>query len=497
MKKVILLVVALLVVVVALAACNRNGDDNGNGNGDVAPPAGNGETTPTPAPGNGEADPAQVEPGVQVRGVHVPRDLGGRTMVLASSWGYPMPFHDLDAEEPDPATEDNYHIARLIWDNGIRVQEEFNVTVTGPGPIEDFTEVFTASVLAGAPVGDMVFLGGSELLTSIVGNLVQDLSVVDLPGSDVLGPQIYGRVNVTAFGRDWTFYYNSTNPHGFYIVVNLDIIRAIGAQNPVDLYNQGNWNWDTALEIMRLATRDTTGDGVIDQWGLAGQPGDLIDHFVAANDGPLVTADFQYAFDHPNTIEALEFMDLIFREGLWQYDPVQGLDPGDWARNFFAFHQGQAALAKGVLWGMNGGDLPFDFAIVPFPTGPSNTTGSTWSAGWGGGLSFPYGSDWDPSEMMMIVEEFLAWPGDEIELIYEGGFNWPRSVFQTEEDVQRWFRNVDRARMDVGKVVPQYEWVFGDMSAAFASREMTVLQAVEAFRPQSQELLDMFFDGMN
>jgi len=142
---------------------------------------------------------------------------------------------------------------------------------------------------------------------------------------------------------------------------------------------------------------------------------------------------------------------------------------------------------------MNGGDLPFNHEDVNFPTGPSNTTGATWSSGWAGGLSIPFGTAWSPEDLLMITEEYLAWPGGELDLIHEGSYQTPRATFQTEEDVQRWAANVFRDRSDIGKVVPEYYWVLGGFVTHFANGTMSVMEAIEAYRQPQQELLDLFF----
>ena len=36
-----------------------------------------------------------------------------------------------------------------------------------------------------------------------------------------------------------------------------------------ELYQNGQWTWETLERIAQRATRDTDGDGVIDQWGFA------------------------------------------------------------------------------------------------------------------------------------------------------------------------------------------------------------------------------------
>ena len=495
--KILAIAAVVFALVFALAACRNDEEVQGI----VADTSSTDDTVttedPPPAPPATENDDEGTTPPVEelptFAGLHAPRDLGGRTLLVASGWGQAMPFSRIQYDEPDPATDANYLENRLIFNNTQRVLSEFNFVMDYVHVTDNFMGVVTSSILAGDPVGDTIFLGGSEVLSAIIGDLILPLSVIDLPGADIFNEQRYAAINVYEFGEPWVWYYQMVSPHIWFMAVNLDLVNAIGAPNPVDLYYSGQWTWANALEIMRMATRDTTGDGILDQWGLAGQPADLVRHFMASNDAPWVDENLNYALDHPNTIETLEFLETIFRENLWQFDPVGGADPGDWGANFFAGHQGQAVMWPGILWGMGGGDLPFEFAVVPFPTGPSNYSGSTWSVGWGGGLSIPHGTSWNPADILMVSEEFLTWHRGEDYIQANLGLGWARGTFLTEEDVQRWARIDGQSRTDLGLVVPEYYWIGGAFVGNFLSQEMTILQAIEAFRPEQQELLDNFF----
>ena len=498
--------IALAVAALSLGLMGCTGDDN-NAN-DVTPPAVV-EETPPPAPPAQATEPTEDEEddrdwptvdqtpypiGASVR-IHEPVDLGGAVIRVGAFWGYGLPYAAYDGEEPDPATADNYFIERLVWDNAMRVRSEFNIDMQAIDVDQAYAmATLTSSVMAGDAFADLVFLGGGGQLSAIVGDLIHPLSTIDLPGSDILGPQVYGRmVNEPFDGEWWAFLYRGIDQHARLMGVNLDVINALGLPNPVDLYNSGQWTWDNALHIMREATRDTTGDGLVDQWGIAGQPADIFNAFIAANDGPLVDAELNYAFDHPNTVEALEFLETIFTEGLWETDPNQPPDGGDWGRNFFAFHDGNSALFSAVLWGMNGGDLPFEFAVVPFPTGPSNTAGYTWGSGWGGGFVIPHSGSIEPRDLIMVADEFFSWPGDEPDLMDEGNLETSRQVWLTEDDLWRQVAAAETVRMDVGNTVPEFYWILGYFADHFIHQTMTVQQAIEAYRAPQQELLNSFF----
>jgi len=426
--------------------------------------------------------------------VHAPRNFNGRTIVVVSYFENALPFTTLGLEgEPDPATTSNYHRDRLIWDNAHRVHQRYNVNLYSISvDIADLLPTLRTSIMAGAALGDIAFLNGEQILSAALGGLVMPISSVNLSNSDFMRNQHYGRIVNNGFGEHWSFMYNHININNVMMGVNLDIIRATNAPNPVDLYDQWLWRWDDALEIMRLATRDTTGDGVFDQWGIAGHPSDLINTFIAANDGMLIDDSLNVALDNPNTKEALEFMETIFREGLWQYDAVLGVDVGDWERNFFAFKEGNAALFISTQWGINDGNLPFEFAIVPFPAEPSNTSGNTHAGGWVNSFTLPFASSWAPDDLLYVVEEFWSWSGDTPDLMLDDSFWRLRSIYPTEDDVQRHLAATSRVSTDIGNTVPQFNEVLYDFAHQFIHGEMTVAELVDTFRNPQEQLLNRF-----
>jgi len=494
MKK-LLMVLLLVAAMVFVSACNRdnNGEETNGGNGGTTPPAGeNGATDPVPPPVTGnDDDPVQDE--VTISGIHQPRDLGGATITAAMWWeggmAYAMPTAYYN--EPDPATASNYHVYRLIWDNARRVEREFNVQ------FDDFVfggagyviEQLTTSVLAGDPLADVIFMESWMMLSAITGDLILPIDEINLPGSDLLGDQVYLLPRAEGFGHLWAFWSSGLHNRATGIGFNLDIINAVGAPNPIELYESGQWTWDAMLEIMRMATRDTTGDGVTDQWGIAGQPGEILRHLIAANDGMLATDDFMYALDHPNTMEAMEFLERILQEELWLTD--HPADVYDWGRNFWSFNQGTAALFPLISWAIDP-NFPFEYRLVPFPTGPSNTSGSTWMGGWVQGYTIARGTSNAPEDILMIVEEVFSWSGDEPQLMTEGALRDAETNFRTAACANRLLQMTHTMRTDIGYIVPDFAGQLNMFADAFLTGEMSVAQAVEMHRPQLQEMLDAF-----
>ena len=497
----LLAVAALFALAVPFVGCSGDNDTS-----TPAPVANEAvDTTETPEPPAPVADAIEealeteeveeaAAPGLT--GFHDPVDLGGRTIRIAGWWETLLPG-TVDPEEPDPAVTGNYFIARQMWDNARRIEQEFNVNFDeNVVPWEDLMPAITTSVMAGDPIADLFLLPGDGILTASVGNLITPLDSINLPGSDLLGARQAVSPTVDFGGHLWSMMQNGVESNGLAIGINLDIINAVGAQNPVDLFNAGQWNWDNMLEIMRLATLDTTGDGLTDQFGIGGDWGDIVLALVGANDGSTMTDDFQYNFDSPEIMEVFDFIETIAQERLWNYDGESGDELSGWARNGIIWQEGTSALFPIRTWMVpeDTSVIPFEYAIVPFPAGPSNTSGATFLAPWGQGWTIPAGV-YNPEEALMIFEEIFTWPGmDDLGMIREEGIEWIRTRFLTEEDVQRKVYIGDNVRLDIGITVPEYSWIVGSFVSAFWNNEGTVAQVAEQNRPVSQERLDNFFD---
>ncbi|MDR0272092.1 MAG: extracellular solute-binding protein [Clostridiales bacterium] len=425
--------------------------------------------------------------------IHEVRDFGGRTLTIGAWWQNPI---SAIAWHPhDRTTSSNYELEQMVWENARRVEEVFNVRFdVQVVQYEDFVSELAASVAVGEPFADVVYLDDWMQLMARY-NYIQPWDSADLPSSDLLGERIYTQVAMRDTEHIWAINQNGIDAQAYGLGVNLDIIYANKLPNPVYLYEAGEWTWDAMLEIMRGATLDIDGDGILDQFGIAGQPGQIIQHLIGANDGIMVDSDFNYGFFHPNTVAALEFSQIIFNEFLWASEYGGIMDNGNWDRNFYcAYDEGHSALFVAIIWAFENRPPDFNYAFVPFPTGPDNTTGSTWLTGFRQGVSVPVGTEWDIADILIILEELWSWSGDQPNLLLEtDGIEWLRENLPTEGDVQRAIHAGNTAVSDIGRVAGMYYWVLGNFAETFWNREMNVMQAIKFFYGPQQELLDEMF----
>ena len=146
------------------------------------------------------------------------------------------------------------------------------------------------------------------------------------------------------------------------MVLNLDIFERDNLGDPFELYRNKEWTWEKVEEIARKATRDTTGDGQIDQWGLMNiSPAT----FIMMNGGVQVREEdgyFKFTMDEPEVIEALRWY--------YRWKNEENFSIGDWQG--IEFPGGYVAMTVAGFWTINRSDAPYEFryAVLPLPMGP-------------------------------------------------------------------------------------------------------------------------------
>jgi len=149
--------------------------------------------------------------------------------------------------------------------------------------------------------------------------------------------------------------------HSEFLVFNKDIFEREGLPSPYELYENNEWTWDVVEDLAKRATRDTDGDGTIDQWGFS-----FINpqYMIFANGGTITKFDetgrMIFSMDDEATIEALRRLN--------QWQNVDGLTVGDYQMT--EFKQGRVAMAWMPFWQINPKEYEFAHGVLPPPRGP-------------------------------------------------------------------------------------------------------------------------------
>lgn len=146
---------------------------------------------------------------------------------------------------------------------------------------------------------------------------------------------------------------------------NKDMFEREGLEDPYELYLRGEWTWDKVTELAKKLTKDTDGDGVIDQWGMTDIWPHAAPSLMISNGGNVMRFDENgkavYSMDERPALEALQ--------QIYEWDQVHNVMQGS-ESDFIAGKVGLLMLQS--VHGL----IPINkqmeerYALVPNPRGP-------------------------------------------------------------------------------------------------------------------------------
>ncbi|KYG26975.1 ABC transporter substrate-binding protein [Alkalihalobacillus trypoxylicola] len=337
-------------------------------------------------------------------------DLGGKTIKVVSWW-------DMTIGEDNPdSIERKKNLEKLMEKHNFEI--EYVAIDYG-----EYQQRVTASLLAGEPIGDIVRLGKTYTVPTLV---QQDLlwPIDEYTQNENVFNQAVTNDLYTFEGRGYGFTEDRSNiVQG--IFYNRTLLNELGMKSLQDYVDEDNWNWDTFIDVALEANQDTNNDGTVDTWGIANRG--MLERFLASNNTSL-TVDDQQNLDDSATVEALNMVSRMVSEQVSR--PTEG---GDWTEPSQFFRQGNTLMYSGALYEFNGfqTDMPeYDLGFVPFPKGPSVTEYYTYEALFQA-LTIPKSVE-NPEQLMYIWEKI-----NDIDSIYDyPGQASYESNFTNEEDIE-------------------------------------------------------------
>lgn len=193
-----------------------------------------------------------------------------------------------------------------------------------------------------------------------------------------------GNSNLHKNTMDEVFHYNDhyyvavSETNVAVIFYNKNIFENEGADDPMELYKKGEWNWDNFTRIAKSLTNTKE-----KRWGYATNYPYL---FYGMNATSMLTLDdqskYQLNIDAPAMRQSLEMVQDAYYTSKWA-----GYDGDPWS----TFYKGSVAMLGDFQWvdaqilnAREFGLADFEYGVVPMPTGPNNTEGVSplTAAGW-------------------------------------------------------------------------------------------------------------------
>ncbi|MFW6288076.1 MAG: ABC transporter substrate-binding protein [bacterium] len=259
---------------------------------------------------------------------------------------------------------DNYD-QELFQERLAKAEELFNVKIEGK--LGGNASIITNRILAGDSVNDIYVEPHRDL--GYFG-LVSDSMLY--PVGEFLSEDYYDSLtNVDRSISEKLKYQNEYYTFGsvmgpindsmMFQVYNKDILEAENQPDPYELWLEGEWTWETFEQIAKVVTRDTDGDGTIDQWGTYPIQDVGVFRFLPSNAGLELTRveeDGKVVFNFDTSL-AINSLNVITR---WMQEEE------------FTGSEGTVVFWDSHIAGIRNdkasGD--FEYGIVPMPKGPDS-----------------------------------------------------------------------------------------------------------------------------
>ncbi len=413
-----------------------------------------------------------------------------------------------EAEGDDEATKEqkaiNRNVAQLKWDNVAKIKETHGVDFTWENlTYEGVTDSINTSILAGSPDCEVYLVEASMAIPAQMNGLAVDLKTILPEDDDLFTDQTNLGYLDLGDGKACILYQKSgqgnvegTYPLGF----NMQMLEDNNLEDPRELYKRGEWTWDKFLEYCKVLTKDTDGDGQIDQYGYCGYENETLEQLMMSN-GANIASGTTECLSSAATGEALQFMyDMYNTENVaYPYD-FEGT-PSDSMR--IQYRQGNIGFFPIAVWIANaGGDygatkaLGFDTAYVRWPVGPSGNAETNPGKNAVSGTSYyiiAAGSE-NPGTAYKVLYDFFNWYGGDVSVRDDKAtLNWWYGENANTEELQN--ANFD-CMYDCGSHSTVDFWLSLGVNYDLQSLikgEVTPAQLQETYKQQVQDGLDAYF----
>ncbi len=309
------------------------------------------------------------------------------------------------------------------------------------------------------------------------------------PVSDILNEEYYAKMPyqfqkmadmLSYKGKKYTYNaFNGIVNNTVFLAFNKTLLAREGIQDPYELYNNDQWNWDTFTEIAKKVTRDTDNDGKVDQWGMTVFNGP---DWIHANGGRItrmIDGKVTFTADETATVNALKQMRV------WEQElKVTG---GSWEKK--KFFSGEIAFANLPTWqiGQLKDSMEDEYGIVPLPMGPDTNK-----------YHFPsdnVDSMYIPAnaaqpKALIALDNFL-WTIEEFKEFQQEEFINKASDKNAYAILQKGVRNWTGEAAYMSYAIGRYyQSVWGAAYGAVMSGEKTAAAATAEIKPEAQALLD-------
>ena len=301
------------------------------------------------------------------------------------------------------------------------------------------------------------------------------------------GPYANGwQVSTLWKGKHYGLNVSTINVTLYLITYNRAILQREGLPDIFQLQQEGKWTWDTMLNIAISTTKDTDGDGIIDQWGVDGEYTDFLNKLVISNNTDFVRYENNKALfnlDDSRALRALQFASELYN--IYKVAVPTSLSPS----TFFA--DGKAAIYTSHNYDGNK-VFPKDCGIAFYPMGPNASDYIVATTG-GPFMVIPTTAE-NPAEVAAILADMWdVWDETEEEYVslqdifnqrISGYIYNPNDIITSHLAAEKLYQ---LSHMNFGELADIIE---GEIYSKIINENMPVVSVIQSFKDKAQMTID-------
>ncbi|SER28345.1 multiple sugar transport system substrate-binding protein [Gracilibacillus ureilyticus] len=255
--------------------------------------------------------------------------------------------------------------------------------------------------------------------------------------------------------------------------------------------------WDEFIEANQALTKDTDGDGEIDQYGTGFNVNWVLQSFVWSNGGSFIDeTQTKVTVDTPEFAEALQW----FADHQNVYEITPSIEDAQTLDTYQRWMQGQLAFFPVAPWDLATFDteLDFEYDVIPYPAGKTGE-----SATWIGTLGIGVAQSSEYPELATELVYYLTASEEGQQALVDARIQIPNLIDMAQE----WAADESMAPAnkeeylqiieDYGRALPAnntynaewYDYFFTNVQPVLDG-DITAAEYVEQVQPKMQEYLD-------
>ncbi|MEH7545780.1 MULTISPECIES: ABC transporter substrate-binding protein [Bacillaceae] len=373
-----------------------------------------------------------------------------------------------------------------------------NVKVTVVSVAPDQYDTKLKAAIAGHKIPDVFFYNPAQVKAYVNSGILLDITKYVEGSKDVKLSDMWEKgVNKYRFdGKnlgEGAIYGLPKDISGFALGYNKTMFEKAGIPLPD---KDKPYTWDEFINVAKQLTKDTNGDGKVDQFGTGFNVQWSLQPFVWSNGADFIDKTHtKVTIDDPKFIEALQW----FADQQNKYKVTPSISEAQTLDTYQRWMKGQLAFFPVGPWDMaTYATLPFDYDLIPWPAG---STGK--SAAWIGSLGIGVASTTKNAKAAAELATYLSADQEGQKALVDAQIQLPNSVKVAEE----WAANtsVKPANKqefldiinDYGRSFPAeftytgewYDEFFKNIQPVLDGKK-TAAQYVKEEKPKMQKLLD-------